>query len=221
MWLGSSVCVGVRACVRVCVNRLSIFYQNKEAQHLTRTDYVNDVLAAPIHLGFEVCVRACGFVHGCVLVAIRFELIPFLQLAALQAFGHHTVSDGQNIYLFNASFQLEQIFQLIVIAAKDYAQSFILIIDNNRITFYFILFFFILLWWPGCFKVQQESLLVRRVINKPVVQPDCQNRCILLQVQKLLHTLSKVFRHCAHMETVHTTAAATRLRWKLILEFFL
>lgn len=148
MWLGSSVCVGVRACVRVCVcvNRLSIFYQNKEAQHLTRTDYVNDVLAAPIHLGFEVCVRACGFVHGCVLVAIRFELIPFLQLAALQAFGHHTVSDGQNIYLFNASFQLEQIFQLIVIAAKDYAQSFILIIDNNRITFYFILFFFILLW---------------------------------------------------------------------------
>lgn len=84
------------------------------------------------------CVR----VHGCVRVAIRFELIPFLQLAALQAFGHHTLSDGQNIYLFNASFQLEQIFQLILIAAKDSAQSFILIIDNNRITFYSILFFF-------------------------------------------------------------------------------
>lgn len=44
------------------MKRLSIFYQNKEAQHLTRTDYVNDVLAALITLGFEVyvCVRERG-----------------------------------------------------------------------------------------------------------------------------------------------------------------
>lgn len=49
----------VYVCVHVCVKRLSIFYQNKEAQHLTRTDYVNDVLAALIPLGFEVCVDVC------------------------------------------------------------------------------------------------------------------------------------------------------------------
>lgn len=51
--------MGFNVCACMCVKRLSIFYQNKEAQHLTRTDYVNDVLAALIPLGFEVCGRVC------------------------------------------------------------------------------------------------------------------------------------------------------------------
>lgn len=58
-WFLACVYVCVHVCVHVCVKRLSIFYQNKEAQHLTRTDYVNDVLAALIPLGFEVCVDVC------------------------------------------------------------------------------------------------------------------------------------------------------------------
>lgn len=50
-------CVQARVCECLRVKRLGIFYSNKGAQLLTRTDYVNDVLAAVSNpLGFEVCL---------------------------------------------------------------------------------------------------------------------------------------------------------------------
>lgn len=65
---------GFQCCVCVCVKRLRIFYQNKTALRLTRTDYVNDVLAALIPLGFEMCLLICAWVCVCVpaLVCVVF-----------------------------------------------------------------------------------------------------------------------------------------------------
>ena len=99
-WFLACVYVCVHVCVHVCVKRLSIFYQNKEAQHLTRTDYVNDVLAALEPLGFEVCVDVCM----CLNVRIMQSGLNWSHLSNIQRepppvfCSPHHCPDGQYIY---------------------------------------------------------------------------------------------------------------------------